>query len=534
MRTWEFSAGLRSVPPIYFLAGPGFSLMKEVPQIMTSYWAIVLPRLSACILSLAVDVALLYICNMFAIDSTVALPILASSYVMLTYLTRPFSNTLETVTFCVLLVLVAKVVKNIHHSQSDRAEKKSKEFEELPNDGYQRKTLDEFRKKHSLNPTEEKTNTDSNGRTVFLIGVVMSIGMFIRPTFAAFSVSPILWLVGTALMSGDGAVSYLFLMGFGAMVPSTLMVLVDTAYYKNMTILDILSRFRQCVITSGNVPECWEEYFSMFIVTPWNFLKYNSDPDNLSDHGHHPYYTHLLINIPLLLGPAVVLILAELYRFCTRRSTFYNSTTLWFLTPPILILSLIPHQEPRFLLPLLPLGVILCASSINRIKHRNLFLFIWCLFNLIGLLFFGCFHQGGVTPLLSYIEKNLHNSSPLFTNEDTFFFFHTYMPPRSLLLSATSVEQVVDLQGSPIDDLVSAVKSQKTCCSYLAIPGTMMEEFMQQRISFDVIQTFPFHLSMEDPPPYAAVKEVWQNVSDRSYYDKLFESMSLFLLKLKS
>lgn len=62
----------------------------------------------------------------------------------------------------------------------------------------------------------------------------------------------------------------------------------------------------------------------------------------------------------------------------------------------------------------------------------------------------------------------------------------------------------------------------------------MIEEFMQQRISFDVIQTFPIHLSMEDPPSYAAVKEVWQNVSDRSYYDKLFESMSLFLLKLKS
>lgn len=501
---------------------------------MTSYWAVVLPRLSTCILSLAVDVAVLYVCDAFAIDSTVALPILASSYVMLTYLTRPFSNTLETVTFCVLLVLVAKVVRNINHSQSDRAEKKSKEFKVLPNDGYQRKTLDEFRKKHSPNPTEEKSNSDSNGKAVFLIGVVMSIGMFIRPTFAAFSVGPILWLVGTALMSGDGVVSYLFLMSFGALVPSILMVLVDTAYYSDMTVVDILSRFRQCVITSGNVAKCWEEYFSMFIVTPWNFLKYNSDPDNLSAHGHHPYYTHLLINIPLLLGPAVVLILVELYRFCMRRSTSYNSTLLCFLTPPILILSLFPHQEPRFLLPLLPLGVILCVSSINRIGHRNVFLFLWCVFNLMGLLFYGFLHQGGVIPLLSYIEKNLNNPSPLFTNEDTFFFFHTYMPPRSLLLSHTSVEQLVDLQGSPIEDLVAAVKSQKTCCSYLAIPGTMMEEFVHQKISFDVIQAFPFHLSMEDPPSYDVVKEVWQNFSDRAYYDKLFESMSLFLLKMKN
>jgi hypothetical protein len=39
--------------------------------------------------------------------------------------------------------------------------------------------------------------------------------------------------------------------------------------------------------------------------TPANSFKYNSDPANLAQHGLHPWYTHLLVNMPMLFGPAV-------------------------------------------------------------------------------------------------------------------------------------------------------------------------------------------------------------------------------------
>lgn len=104
--------------------------------------------------------------------------------------------------------------------------------------------MDEFRKKYLFNLIEEKLNLDFNGKVVFFIGVVMFIGMFIRSIFVVFSVGLIFWFVGIVLMSGDGAVFYLFLMSFGVLVLFILMVFVDIVYYFDMIVVDILSRFR--------------------------------------------------------------------------------------------------------------------------------------------------------------------------------------------------------------------------------------------------------------------------------------------------
>ena len=38
-------------------------------------------------------------------------------------------------------------------------------------------------------------------------------------------------------------------------------------------------------------------------VTPFNFIMYNMFPGTLASHGTHPHYTHILVNLPLLLGP---------------------------------------------------------------------------------------------------------------------------------------------------------------------------------------------------------------------------------------
>ena len=533
LRTWEFSAGLRSISPIYLLSGPSFSLLKQVSKLRTSYWALVLPRLVACISSLLIDFSVVQLCDLFSLQSSAVLIILASSYTMFTYLSRPFSNSLETAIFSLLLVLVVKVVKNI---QCIEAQKKLEEMEELENDRYERITLEEFRKREKTKPmgdTESKYK-DGNDGNVFLIGVVAAVGVFIRPTFAVFSFGPIIWLLGVAVVSGDRPISYLFLMIGGAVIPSAVFILTDTVYYSDMTVLDILAEFRQCVVTPGDVAECWEGFFSLFTVTPWNFLKYNTDPANVSLHGRHPHYTHLLVNVPLLLGPLVVYILRALYRVCLGDSPPNTTTLLCFLTAPILLLSLVPHQEPRFLLPVLPLGILLCAPSINRTKHKGLLITLWGAFNLACLVFYGFLHQGGVIPLVSYIQKNLHGGNSLFTNKDTFFFYHTYMPPRSLLLSNSSLEQIIDLQGSSVQILAESVKSRKGCCSYLAVPGTLLDMVTQQKIRYDVINTFPLHLSMEDPPPYAVIRELWNEWMKKSSINKLSNAFSLFFLKIKS
>lgn len=42
------------------------------------------------------------------------------------------------------------------------------------------------------------------------------------------------------------------------------------------------------------------------VITPWNNLMYNLNVDNLAQHGIHPRYTHIAINLPLLYGPLAI------------------------------------------------------------------------------------------------------------------------------------------------------------------------------------------------------------------------------------
>lgn len=38
---------------------------------------------------------------------------------------------------------------------------------------------------------------------------------------------------------------------------------------------------------------------------------YNANPDNLKLHGLHPLYTHVLVNLPQILGPGLLFIVSK-------------------------------------------------------------------------------------------------------------------------------------------------------------------------------------------------------------------------------
>jgi GPI mannosyltransferase 4 len=83
------------------------------------------------------------------------------------------------------------------------------------------------------------------------------------------------------------------------------------------------------------------------------------------------------------------------------------------LITPVALLSLFPHQEARFIIPvLLPLvylfGNQLYVNESDGVHQRKLKTFLrysWYTLNIILTLFFGFVHQGGVYPF----ARNLHN-----------------------------------------------------------------------------------------------------------------------------
>ncbi|KAK6353560.1 alpha 1,2 mannosyltransferase [Orbilia brochopaga] len=185
------------------------------------------------------------------------------------------------------------------------------------------------------------------------------------------------------------------------------------------------------------------------IITPLNNLIYNSSTDNLAQHGLHPHYTHVLINLPQLLGPSLILLLSSLHpRLLT------GCTPLLAAVSGIVTLSAFKHQEARFLIPAVPLilaSVRLPAST----AWRRRWMAAWALFNVAFGVLMGVFHQGGVVPAQLYLGgiEGLEEA----------VWWKTYKPPTWLLGARGRDVRTVDLMGAKVDVLADVVREMAVC-----------------------------------------------------------------------
>ena len=185
------------------------------------------------------------------------------------------------------------------------------------------------------------------------------------------------------------------------------------------------------------------------IFTPINNLLYNASPSNLAEHGLHPYYTHLAVNLPLLLGPAIPLLLLSPPRFTTPLLSAISGT---------LVLSAIPHQEPRFLLPCIPL----LLSSLRNPTSRT-FLLSWITFNVLLGTLFGAYHQAGVLPAQRFLERYTQAPTTNSTNLSHIFWWKTYPPPTWLDGNLPATVKVTDWMGLENDKLIGQIYNDLEC-----------------------------------------------------------------------
>lgn len=98
---------------------------------------------------------------------------------------------------------------------------------------------------------------------------------------------------------------------------------------------------------------------------------------------------------------------------------------------PLCLLSVFPHQEPRFLLPIL-LPIVFTTSkyfSSHYTKNMKHIIPIWCVSNIVGLIFYGYLHQAGIIPMISHIFKEIKYVSNIHIINS-----HTYSIPVGLLM----------------------------------------------------------------------------------------------------
>lgn len=459
IRTWEFNQTMPirsyAIPYIYlkipmtvFKFVAIYSKLLFNIDLMSSYCLLIFPRVIVCLISFVNDYSVWRICKSNNIKNDIRLGALASSWVILTFGTRSFSNTLEMALCSILLCCVSEcmVLSNTVIYQIDFLEEKYEKAERVVD------KVKYFKMRMSL-PSHSYNRC-------FVLATISVIGIFNRPTFVLFGFPIIFhWMIrgfgSKTVTFGDFNLRMLFfiLSGLPAFV---VIVIIDSFYYGYLSLAQIY---------------IFDVGLENFLVTPVNFIRYNIDPENTSQHGEHPKWLHMLVNIPLLfniLGVIAVLTFGVMiYKFCKKefqnlpQTQSFVSLMTSAVFVPIILLSLFNHQEARFLIPVtvpllmlhapkLILGVKIASTlkesqwsilrSLSNVIPLNIsgktVLRIWYVMNIIFTLFFGFVHQGGVIQVANYFSKFHQLRSP--TSHIHLVTSHLYMMPQSLLVIPSS------------------------------------------------------------------------------------------------
>lgn len=247
-------------------------------DLVTTYSLLVYPRLLMAAFSFVNDWSLYRICKSYGLRHEIRLVTLASSYVILVFGSRTFSNTIEMCLVSALLYIVAECMINSNTIIFKAA---------FLNDKYLAATSTVERVKLYKLQTSLPPHSFNK---CWLIASICVTGVFNRPTFLFFGMPIVFFWLMRGMGMGRSTSFMDFNLRIGVMVVSAiptllLFILVDSLYYGYLTLAEV----QQMQVGINN-----------FVVTPLNFVRYNIDPENTAQHGRHPMYLHMLVNVPLL------------------------------------------------------------------------------------------------------------------------------------------------------------------------------------------------------------------------------------------
>ncbi|CAO3567073.1 unnamed protein product [Mortierella alpina] len=383
----------------------------DADHFVTSRALFITQRLAFVLISLIIDWAIVKMARQIRRSPSIALLLVSSSYVTLAYHTHPFSNTVETVILALCATVLGSIILDHDASMSPAASSPA-----------------------STDPASTTVPTGNQSSTSakidprptpmalsFVLGVLFAVGTFTRITFVVYGFPlGVMFLYlnfkaaftqnRTILAGASKFIAACLPLALGLVAMSAFAVLVDSMYFHKLIIYNISNgvrlSLRDILITH---PKDWHQlsYKGSLTLTMWNNLRYNLDEKNLAEHGLHPRFFHLFLNFPVLFGNLALIAVATLLQKCRAGEWSSQSRLVTALSYSgifgISVLSTMPHQEARFLTPLILPLIIALSGRISKLGRK--FWPLWLLGNGIMALALGLFHQSGIVPAMEMVQQ---------------------------------------------------------------------------------------------------------------------------------
>ncbi|XP_061399484.1 GPI mannosyltransferase 3 [Musca vetustissima] len=151
-----------------------------------------------------------------------------------------------------------------------------------------------------------------------------------------------------------------------------------------------------------------------FLITPYEFLKYNVIQNIGSFYGYHPWYWYFTVGLPTVLGINFLPFLFGAIE-TIRHSNAYPTRKYLLLTVllSLIVLSAVEHKEFRFVCVLLPLCLYIASDTLTRWSYKASRLSLWIVAiliivgNAVPAWYLSTIHQKGPIEVMSKLGNIL-------------------------------------------------------------------------------------------------------------------------------
>lgn len=175
----------------------------------------------------------------------------------------------------------------------------------------------------------------------------------------------------------------------------------------------LIEQYLSIGLCVGGIAVAIDSYmYGRFIVTPYEFFKFNVLENIGSFYGTHPWYWYFIVGLPTILGAFTLPFLIAVIQILRNRDKSPDQYNLLIATTSALIVySCLAHKEFRFVLPLLPICLHITADSLRtwsrHAAHSTVYLVAVTLLisNAIPAVYFSWMHQTGTIEMMRPIER---------------------------------------------------------------------------------------------------------------------------------